>query len=123
MHAFEGHPEININFQHLYKESLTLSGKSTIVDQGKHIFNSEIIFKNYPVNFKKDIDFVQNLKGFGEEFLFYPSGGVIHPGHTVEGFRLGDVYKVRYVGNMKASFSRNVFTNPVNLSFKLKEVV
>lgn len=102
--------------------------RRSIIEKQFDVFAMEISFENYPVTatYRVDLELIMTLFDLDEPFYIWLCGGrsgTDYFRHTIRGFRLQDLILVDFASNIEQSYKSNIYINPVNLSFDLKETV
>lgn len=102
-----------------------LSGKVTVV-KGIESFEVGLNFDNYPGLLSTDLNLMFSLFDREEPFLLWLCGGRSGSDYfryQLRGWRLKDIFAMGITSDYAVNYLRNTYTNPVDLSFKMKEHV
>ena len=88
------------------------------------VFKCSVIFRDYPVSYREDIELAYNLFE-RESFLIWPCGGMQGPEsfrHPIRPYRPEDLIKVQVSSDIQESYSKNVYTGNINMKLDMVEV-
>ena len=126
--TFQGYPKVDslkVNKGLIVDDMLS---RRAIVEKQFDVFAMGLNFENYPVSatYRVDLELVMTLFDLDSPFYIWLCGGRVGTDyfrHALRGFRLQDLILVDFVSNVSQAYKSNIYINPVNLSFELKETV
>lgn len=124
--TLEGYPDIsNIENSRNSKDVKMLSGR-IISMKGNSSFRAKLSFKDYPPDLTADLDLMFSLWDRERSFLVWFCGGrrgSAYFRYALKNFRLRDIYNMQAGDKINPDYSKNVYTNMVNLTIDLNEAV
>jgi hypothetical protein len=125
--TFEGYPSLQRPHDFFGKRTRGINGKF-FMRKLQSVFTGSIVFS--PGNQEEDLELVEHLRYRAENFIFWPNGGNLTVGETtdyyfrfeVSPYKVDDIFLVQIDNMSMPTYINNIYINPYNLSFGLREV-
>lgn len=123
--TLDGYPIFKPKISRNIRRQKMLSGRY-IVEKSEQSFEGNISFRNYPPSLGGDLDLMFSLVEKEDAFMIWPCGGRRGNDffrYELQSWRLRDLYSCQIPTTISPNYANNVYTNVVNLKFKIVEVV
>jgi len=123
--TLSGFPVISeVVFSRSQRVSDMTSGRKN-VQKSIETFGFSMDLQPYPSSYTADLNLLFSLVSMEDPFLTWLCGGrrgSTYFGHTLPGFRIGDVFPMQLVSEVASNYMGNLYKGPVESSFTFYEV-